>query len=337
MIHEEFSAVSLHNVREIVPADWTDGGYCFHRVPESVGWNVNVDARERMRHPSGCELRFVPEMDSIQVTLSAANETVFRVFWGEFQESEVYELGPRPTTIEISVPPRIDALRSDIAQNGAFDPRVCRIRYEAWEPVAVHDVRGACRPPEADELPDRRYLAYGTSITEGAAASAYHLTYVSRVARMLGFDALNLGVSGAAFCEPAIGDHIAEREDWNIATLSLSVNMANRGFTLTQFQERARRLIDRVAGAHPDCPLACITLFLYHADAVREDDHSRATAFRDVLRDIVATTPHDNVHLIEGPDLMDAGGLTTDVLHPGDAGMASIGDRLADALRPLLD
>lgn len=337
MIHEEIPAVSLHNVREIVPADWTGEGYCLHRVPESIGMNVNVDARERMRHPAGCELRVVPETDSIEVTLSAANTTAFRVFWGGFQESEVYELGPRPTTIELSVPSRIDALRPDIAQSGAFDPRVCRVRYEAWEPVAVHDVRGACRPPTADERPDRRYLAYGTSITEGAAASACHLTYVARVARLLGIDALNLGASGAAFCESAIGDHIAEREDWNIATLSLSVNMANRGFTLMQFQERARRLVDRVAGAHPDCPVACITLFPYHADAVREEDLSRATEFRDVLRDIVATTPHDNAHLIEGPDLMDAGGLTTDVLHPGDAGMVSIGDGLADALRPLLD
>jgi lysophospholipase L1-like esterase len=337
MLHEEFPGVSLHNVRETVPADWTDEGYCLHRVPESVGASVNVDARERMRHPSGCELRFVPETGSIEVTLSAANETVFRVFWGEFQESEVYELGPRPTIIELSVPPRIDVLRPDVAQSGAFDPRVCRIRCEAWERVAVHNVRGTCRPPEADELPDRRYLAYGTSITEGAAASACHLTYVARVARSLGIDALNLGAAGAAFCESAIGDHIAEREDWNLATLSLSVNMANRGFTLMQFQERACRLVDRVAGAHPSCPVACITLFPYHADAVREDDLSRATEFRDVLRDIVATTPHDNVHLIEGPDLMGTNGLTTDMLHPGDAGMASIGDGLADALRPLLD
>ena len=337
MIHEEFPAVALHNVSELVPADWTDEGYCLHRVPESVGANVNVDARERMRHPSGCELRFVPETGSIEVTLSAANETTFRVFWGEFQEIEVYGLGPRPTTIELSVPPRIGRLRSDIARSGAFDPRVCRIRYEAWEPVAVHDVRGACRPPEADELPGRRYLAYGTSITEGAAASACHLTYVARTARALGVDALNLGASGAAFCEPAIGDHIAEREDWNIATLSLSVNMANRGFTLMQFQDRARRLVDRVAGAHPDCPVACITLFPYHADAVREDDLNRASEFRDVLRDIVATTPQDSVHFVAGPDLMDVKGLTTDVLHPGDAGMASIGDGLADALRPLLD
>jgi lysophospholipase L1-like esterase len=336
MIHDEFPTVSLHNVFEIVPADWTDGGYCPHRIPESIGAQLNVDARERMRHPAGCEIRFVPEDGPIEVTLSAANEVPFRVFWGEFQESEVYELGSQPTIIEIDIPPQIDTLRSDIARRGAFDPQVCRVRFEAWDPVAIHDVRGWCRPPATDELPNRRYLAYGTSITEGAAASACHLSYVSHVARELALDALNLGASGAAFCEPAIADHIAG-EDWDIATLSLSVNMANRGFTLMQFQERTRVLVDRVARAHPGHPVACVTLFPYHADAVREDDLNRAIDFRDVLRDIVATSPHDNVHLVEGPELMDVEGLTTDVLHPGDAGMASIGDGLADALRTLLD
>ena len=42
------------------------------------------------------------------------------------------------TTCEFSVPERVRKL--DAAETGAFDPRVCRLRFDAWGPVAVHDV-----------------------------------------------------------------------------------------------------------------------------------------------------------------------------------------------------
>ena len=355
MHSDTYPSVSLHNVAETVPADWVDGGagtggtagtaeiagtgdrLC--RVPSSVGANLNVDARERLRHPTGCEVRFVPEHDDavVSVTLSAAETTVFRPFWGEFQPSEPLELGPTPTTFEFVIPERIPLLDDATTRAGAFSPRVCRLRFEAWAPVAIHDVSGDCRPPTADELPDRCYLAYGTSITEGAAASATHLTYVARVARGLGLDALNLGCSGSAFCEPAMAEHLAGRDDWDIATLALSVNMANRGFTLAQFRERAGTLVNAVADAHPNRPVACVTLFPYHADVIRGDDAERAAAFRSALRTIVADSPHDDLHVIAGEDLMEPTALTADILHPGDAGMEAIGRGIARRLDELLD
>ena len=78
---------------------------------------LNVVARERVRNPTGCELRFVPEGEgTVEVTLSAKGGT----------------------TCEFSVPERVRKL--DAAETGAFDPRVCRLRFDAWGPVAAHDV-----------------------------------------------------------------------------------------------------------------------------------------------------------------------------------------------------
>jgi len=268
------------------------------------------------------------------VTLSAAELTTVWQFWGPFQGQEVVEIGPEPRTIELSVPDRVGRLRDDV-DAGPFDPRVCRLRFGMGAPVAIHDVRGDCRPPQDEELPDRRYLAHGTSITEGADASAPHLTYVSGAARAAGVDPINIGASGSAFCEAAMAEHVAERDDWDVATLSLSVNMSNRGFTLAQFEERVDRFVATVAGANPDKPVVCVTLFPYHADAVAGDDAERARAFRRALHE--AADGHANVALVEGPDLLDATGLTTDLLHPGDAGMASIADGLADEIESALE
>ena len=332
--------MTLHDVAELADPEWTDAGAELRRVPSAVAENVNVAARERIRHPAGSEVRFVPERDdaTVRVTLSAATETVVRPFWGTFQGEEPLELGPEPAEVALSVPEPIADLDRAVAAGAAdaFDPRVCRLRFEPWAPVAIHGVAGECRPPAGDETPDRRYLAYGTSITEGAAASATHLNYVSRVARTLGLDPVNLGMSGAAYCEPAVADYIAEREDWDVATLSLSVNMANRGFTVSQFRERAAYLVETVASGS-DRPVVCVTLFPYHADLREHGDRERARAYREALESVVEECDSEAVSVVDGRELSPADGLTTDLLHPGDAGMESIADGLADRVGEALD
>ena len=330
MEFEQYPSVSLHNVAELVPADWATGGDRLCRLPASVGSGLNVDARERVRCPTGSEIRFVPEGEesAVSVTLSAAERTQVRPFWGAFQPWEPVEIGRTPKTITLTVPDRLRNLDST-ADRGRFDPSVCRLVFERAPAVALHGVTGGCRPPTSEEVPDRRYLAYGTSITEGAAASAPHLNYVSHVARNLGWDALNFGCSGSAFCESAMADYIASRDDWDVATLALSVNMANRGFTLAQFRERIDAFVDRIAGAHPDKPIGCVTLFPYFADVVEGADAERAADFRAALRSAVDDSPHSNLFIVEGTDLMTVSGLTADVLHPGDTGMEAIGRGLA--------
>jgi lysophospholipase L1-like esterase len=332
--HESSPAVSLHNVAETVPPPWADGGEQLCRLPRTVGANLNVDARERARHPTGCELRFVPDPpdEAVEVTLSAPEKTVARPFWGGFQPEEPVHIGPEPATYSLAMPDRIRQLDVAATIDSAFSPRVCRLRFEARTPVALHDVTGGRRPPREEELPDQRYLAYGTSITAGASASASHLSYVARVARRLGVDPVNLGMSGSAFCEPAMTEYLAGREDWDLGTLALSVNMATRGFTVDQFRERAGGLVDAVASAHPEKPLVCVTLFPYHADIVHGEDPERARRFRETLRSVVTESSCENLHVVDGPDVMDATGLTTDLLHPGDDGMRAIGRGLASAV-----
>ncbi len=325
-----FEDISLHNVATTAPAEWAEGGARLSRAPDAVRANVNVNARERLAHPTGSELRFVPDGE-VDVTLSARAPTTVHPFWGAFQSREPFEIGPEPTTHTLSVPERVGKLRSD-ADTGAFAPRVCRLRFDAWVPVALHGVAGSRRAPSPEELPDTDLLAYGTSITEGMDASAPHLTYVGHTARALGADAYNLGCSGSAFCEPAMADYLAERE-FDAAVLSVSVNMANRGFTLEGFRERVASLVETVAGANPETPVLAVTLFPYHADAVAGDNPERAAAFRRALREAVREAECPNLGFVEGPELMDTPGLSDDLLHPGDAGMAAAGLGLADALR----
>ncbi|ADB62756.1 hypothetical protein Htur_3898 (plasmid) [Haloterrigena turkmenica DSM 5511] len=335
--------IQFHNVGDVRSLEGRDGKL-LQRVPEAVRTELNDGAQSRMRRPAGVELRFVPD-GSATVTLSMipdenAEESTVRVFWGPIQGSTAV-VDSEPTEIEISMPEKLADLEPSAVEDLAFDPRVCRIQLSGEHrsgPIAYHGLEGDVRSPREDELPDRRYLAYGTSITEGAAPLAEHLTYVSQTARRLDADPINLGSCGTAYCDAAMADHIAERDDWDIATLAISVNMVGT-FDPAEFHARAERMVDRVASANPEKPVVAITVFPHSRDVCRSNGETeRCERFREELREVVAETPHENVSLLEGADLLPTiGGLTTDLVHPGDDAMITIGESLAAELEPLLE
>ncbi|MDS0295475.1 SGNH/GDSL hydrolase family protein [Halogeometricum luteum] len=332
--------IRFHNVAALERVESREGRR-LQRVPESVRTELNEGARTRMCHPAGAELRFVPE-GPVEVTLSSdVRDSLVRPFWGDFQAAgEEVVIGEGPQTVTLSPPEKLSNLRPAVEEGLRFAPNVCRLVLPGDHRgghVYFHGVEGDARPPTAEEVPDRRYLAYGTSITEGEAPSAETLTYVNQTARRLGADAVNLGSCGTAYCDPAMAEHIAARDDWDVATLSLSVNMVGR-FSVEEFRARAASMIDTVAAAHPETPVACITLFPHARDYLADDGEAAlAEEFRETLRDAVADCGHENVHLVEGPDLLPtAAGMTTDLVHPGDDAMIRIGEALAARLEPLL-
>lgn len=330
-------SVMTHNVAELRHVDGYDGRI-FQRLPEDVRIELNEGAKVNYRRPAGSEIRFVAD-GSATVWLSCPDgECEVRQFWGPFQGQET-TIGSEPTAVEIERPRHLANLRSEVAQTFAFHPRVSRVVLPHQSTaVSYHGVDGDVRPPRDSELPDTRYLAYGTSITRGIAATESHLTFVDQVAQQTGFDAINMGSAGSAFCERAIADHLAQRDDWDVATLAISVNMV-AGFEPAEFERRAEYMVDTIAGKNPDCPVVCITLFPYFPDLCTDPDgHENFERFREGLRSVVAETSHDNVHLLEGRELLDdTGGLTVDLVHPGDRGMTTIAYNLAEHLESVLE
>jgi len=195
------------------------------------------------------------------------------------------------------------------------------------------------RVPIRDELPKHRLLTYGTSITHGAAATMPHLPYVRQLAWRLGIDLMNFGVGGACQCEPAFADYMASLDDWTVGMLALSVNMIGAGFTPEAFYERVSYLVNTVAGANSNRPVMCVTIYPHARDffGVGNEVKAPPETYRQKLRDAVANCPHPNLHLAEGADILtDPGGLTTDLIHPGDFGMIQMGENLAARMRTLI-
>ncbi|WP_435102810.1 SGNH/GDSL hydrolase family protein [Halarchaeum sp. P4] len=338
----QHDSIQFHNAGELRDVD-DHGGRRVQRVPEAVRTDLNDGAQTRMCHPAGVELRFVPDPgETVSVTLSTdVRESIVRPFWGPFQSDEEYVVGAEPTTIEVEFPEKLGRIRDDHRAGLDYAPEVCRLRLPGEHRgghVYYHGAAGARRPPRDDELPDRRYLAYGTSITEGEAPLGEHLTYVSQAATRLRADPINLGSCGTAFCDAAIADHIAARDDWDVATLAVSVNMVDR-FSVAEFRERADYLVNTVAAENPGKPVVPVTIYPNARDVCAgSDEDGRCEQFRDALRDVAAASEHDNVHLREGREILDRlQGLTLDLVHPGDDAMIRMGENLAAELDPLLD
>ena len=335
----EHHHIQFHNVRALQATDG-NSGVRLQRVPEAVRTRLNEGAQTRMCHPAGVEIRFIPE-GTVHITLSSQErQSLIRPFWGDFQAAgDEFLLDAEPQTVELSVPSALSNVRSTVEAECRYDPQVCRLVFPGEHRgghIYFHDLEGDVRPPTDEEVPALRYLAYGTSITEGEAPASETLTYVNQTARRLGADAINLGSCGTAYCDSAMAEHIAERDDWDVATLSLSVNMVNQ-FSVAEFQERAASMVETVASANPEKTVACITLFPHSRDYLLDHEEAElAEAFREALRAIVEDCDYENVHLFEGPDLLPtASGMTTDLVHPGDDAMITIGEHLAQKLTSL--
>ena len=336
MIYEN---VELHNIAEVRQEDGIEG-VRLQRVPEGTRLQLNPRAQERMLSPACAEIRFVSEGPA-RITVSCPEGMAQAVvFYGGFQSTERYQIGAEALTIEVKTPERLVLAVGGLPTDMAFAPQVFRVMF-AGNRLQLHGIDGAgIRPPRADELPSRRYLAYGTSITHGACASGPHLTYVGQTARRLGADLINLGVGGSAHCENALADYMAGRDDWDFATLALSVNMIGGGFSPDEFYERVSYMIDAVSGADPARPVACITIYPHFRDFVGDaaaQGKAPPDEFRQKLRDAVTACPQPNVHLFEGADILDdVAGLTPDMIHPADNGMIRMGENLARRLAPLV-
>jgi hypothetical protein len=342
MIHEN---VELHNTAEVKAL--ADGsGVALQRVPEHVRLTLNEGAQMQMLRPGGAEIRFVSEGPTCELTVSCAptndwSEVTIVPFFGAYQHSESYKVTREKRTITLTMPEMLRQTDAEHLDESTFSHNVWR--FMCWGgQVQWHQVEGeGIRPPQAQELPRLRLLTYGTSITHGHCSSGPHLSYAGQTARALGVDLINLGSGGSAQCEKELSDYLGAREDWDIASLALSVNMGH--FPLDEFYERVSYMLNTVAGANPERPVACITLWPFFNDMTfdggkpRKAEGGTAEAFRQSLRDAVAACPHPNVHLLEGPELMtDTTGLTGDLIHPGDYGMIEMGINLAAALKPLL-
>jgi len=332
-----FQNTQLHNVAELVPREDGDG-YYLNRLPEALRVEINPSAKQRVRTPASAEIRFNLHQGEARIVLRRSNDSDKRsgfpvlaeIYRGDFLESWAVV---NSDWTEIRVSARTDtSLLGKAAARGSsrFDPALVRVTLPHLLGVQLRSIEGEISPPEPTQVPATRYLAYGSSITQGILAVRSAEIYPYRVAKALGVDLINLGLGGGAHLESGVADHIAGRRDWNFASLELGINLV-RNLPADEFRKRLNYFIPTIHAAHPDKWIFCVDLFPFDMDLTGNE---RANEFRQLVAETVAELNAPRVVHVSGPALMqDPTGLSVDVLHPSSDGFAEIGTRMAAVMR----
>ena len=328
-----YKNIDIHNCREILKNDET-GLYMMSRIPVELNDKIEGNAFQ----DSGVELRFVPNDDEIKIVLRTQKDCAVRaiIYFGSIQSGweQLYKtINPEPTEIVIKKPHNIELLQRITDENGfPFSPNVVRVIltngiYE------IGDVIGDCRPPKDDEVPQRKYLAYGSSITHGSLGMVQPNTYVSRVGEAFNADVTNMGFAGNARLESDMAEYIANDCYFDFATIEMGINILD--IPCDDFENRVRNFVSTIAKAHSDKPIFCIDVFYMYQD-MEEDDapNCKPRAFREIVKRVIGELNFKNVTYIRGTDLMCGSRfLSQDSVHPNARGMEEISVNLIKTIK----
>lgn len=328
--------LAFHNVAELVPA--ASGGLHLARFPSSVWPHAEAPTgSDIIRSSNGCEIRFITDRPHARLWLRPlVGDAELVHYYGNHLYCHQTLPAGQTTCINLARPSLNANCDPAIRALGGFAPDVYRV-YSTGATLAYHGfdpMGGNVRPPTAAELPRRRWLAYGSSITQSSATSH---SYVNGAAQMLQAQFYNLGMGGSCWIEPAIADYIAGRDDWDFASFELGINMLNPARNNVRYAEKVNYLLDTITARHPSKPLFVITIFdcgTFHENDI-SDWQRDAREKDDIVR--AAAARHPQITLIEGTHIVpDLRGFRFDLLHPEPFAYARMALRLADAIEPVL-
>lgn len=328
--------LTFHNVTDLPAAP--GGGVQLARFPNAI-WNAAEApaGAVTIRSSNACEIRFVSDRPRLRIYLRSlsGDAQLVHLLGNHIYTTETLH-GDGIHCLEIQQPLLEPNRKPEVWKLGGFAPHVYRIHavgatlaYHGMDPMG-----GVVRPPTSEEQPRLRWLAYGSSITQ---SQATFFNYVTAAAQMLEVDALNLGMGGSCWLEKPIAKHIAERDDWDVATFELGINMVRPDGDNRAFGDRVAYLLDKVTAAHPQKPVFLLTIFdhgTYHEQ--QETGWQRNVRDKnEILR--VAAERHPSVTLVEGTDIVpDLRGFQIDLLHPEPFAYTRMGLRLAEAMQPVV-
>ena len=329
-----YKNVELSNVAEI------NGENSLVRIPDKLRTTLNESAKSSALSPAGCEIRFNLKSETGKIILKLKNKPgvffpVAEVYQGVFKSAS-YSIAAEPTEIPIAFPQNIELLdKISKEKNLPFDSRLFRVILPYSAAIGIPEIEGDFAPPTKEQTPQTKYLAYGSSITHGSTAIRPTGTYAMRTAQLLGVDLINLGFGGGAHCESQLADYIAERNDWDFATLELGINMVG-SFETAEFKKRVEYFIKKIATTHPDQWIFCIDLFTFYADF--DAASTKQNEFRKIVKETVEKLNMPKLIHLDGREILKSSSvlMAGDLVHPSPEGMEEMAGNLATIAKQAL-
>lgn len=321
-----FDNIAFHNVEELVACK---KGYRLWRLPKYVRKNINETAGKiTSGYATGVELRFKLKSDKATLFLSAENmteATVAHIYYGSIQggwTDSTRVILTQKTTVEIRKPDNLEILKQISSdQNLPFDPEVIRVILP-YDTIYYHGIEGEVEPPTKEELPEKTYLAYGSSITHGSLALGAPYTYPFRLSQKLGCDYINLGFAGSAHMEKAMAKYIVSRKDWNFATVEMGINML--GMDIELFEKNIDAFT-QVLSEDPR-PVFATNIYGYSDPSTQEDGVKKRAIVEKYAKERLIFT--SGLEFLDNPAY-----IAQDMLHPSLEGIERIREKWYEILK----
>ena len=176
-------------------------------------------------------------------------------------------------------------------------------------------MEGEVEPPTKEEVPEKIYLAYGSSITHGSLALAAPYTYPFRLSQKFGCDYLNMGFAGSAWMEKAMAEYIVSRKDWDFATVEMGINML--GENLGEF-ERNIDIFTRIL-QQDSRPVFATSIYGFSDPSGQEKGKIMRYIVEQYAKERLIFT--DGLRFLDNPAF-----IAQDMVHPSLEGIEQIGN-----------
>ena len=328
-----FDGIAFHNVEEMVREG---DGWRLSRLPRSVADQLDPGIKDGSSwFSSGIELRF--KLVSETVTLYLRGQEMEEaqtalIYFGQTPGGWQYStktIGTERNAITIRYPEAIGELEKMADTFGQkWSPRLVRVILP-YGKIHYLGKEGETALPERGDMPQKRVLCYGSSITHGSLGLIPSSTYVFGLASRLGMDYINQGYAGTAYMEKPMAEYICSRKDWDIATLEMGINMLGTSLSDEEYEERIRQFLAVMAA--DGRPVFTTDIFRFNGG---EAQQNRAAVFRDIVKRQAARvgivfTPGEE--LLHEPWLISA-----DMVHPAWEGQLLIAERWSEGIKTSL-
>lgn len=329
--------VMLHNVEALIEVE---NGYKMSRlsIPAKDAMELSqANHGGASTASTGVEIRFVIEsgkeafIDVYCESMPINNMRLAFLRLGDFQHGwewlHPFVMMPGFNRIKITLPPDMDRLRNIAKQyNHAFSADVVRLFFHAGQVLFV-GAHGDIRPPKAEEMPARRAVFYGSSITHGSLSNLPFANFVSLTSHELGLDPLNKGLAGSCNMENRVVDDILSHDNAAFYQVEVATNCADR-HPVEEIRNRVRYLCDRFLELRPDRHLFVI-------DGLWTQD--KYDPYRQMVKETVEAYADDRITYIPGRSLVpDISYVTTDGTHPNLQGHLNAAKVLLPLYRSVL-
>ena len=303
----------------------------FRRLPEAVAKEVSEGVYGLHAHTAGGRVRF--RTDSPYVAIHAKMPRVGRMPHFALCGSSGFDLYVEDRYITSFVP-HVDMTDGyeGVKPLGAAKMREITINFPSYSNVSELYIGLQENAAVEEPAPYKREVPivyYGSSITQGGCSSRPGSAYPNIVSREFDTDFINLGFSGNAKAETAMGAYIKD--------LPMSVfvyDYDHNAPTLSHLEQTHERMFLQIRQAQPDLPIVLMSRPKY---TLSEDDRARLAVIRKTYENARACGDQ-NVYLIDGPTLMAIAGNegTVDGTHPTDLGFFSMAQALIPVLKEIL-